>query len=426
MLQSSRELGFDTLFQFVPTNANKSKHHLFLEFRKVTLQEVAEYKTCLTKGEVPWRTNPNNSTKTLATTPLSGCPFDVANLKDSKTFLRNSISTRLYSLVDPEVEESAYRPTYLMKIFQKKAGISPTVICNLAQSLEKMSLKNKPGENVSTYSTKVKDIATAVHGSMYCPPDLTFLTLKGYGDKPCACWNAFANITIIKYNGDVTDTNSWKTEILKLTAKYDAHEKADYWPASDSKQSAKEANKNTIALIASKVTEQVSASLTKSGTTVEANGGCCQRKCFRYGGDYLIKNCPQVENQTTQEPSTERNAGTINPKKVRPAPGKLHKKIFGDNEVRYWCNVCNRYTAFHYTIGHRVQGHSPVTITPPVEPGLSAPAPALAPAPAPVAAGNLALDPSGLNFGNPGLIFGGFCSKTKPPLPDFPHGGHHA
>ena len=404
-----RELGLDTIFQFVPIGeahrVNSSVLiNLLTSFGKVTYDEVVAYEKRLISGDVPWAyKDPTDPSKgTLEPTPKSGCRYDISALKDSKKFLRGCIDTSLFGLVDPEVPDDAFGPAYLMKIFQKKSGMSPNTIRDLATKLGTMSLRDEPGENVAAYATKIKEKAQTIHGSMYCPPDLTFLSLKGFADSSCQRWNSYANQTVTKYDGASVDCDNWINEIPILVSKYDARSLAEDWPGAAAKAPHKEAQESTIAAM-------IAASV-KSAIESSSHGK-------------FIKKKPDGKEKGPPGPVYDQN--NPNPKKMRPAPGDSHRKTFPDGVTRYWCGTCGRWTISHYQSGHGVDSHDPTIITPITEPTTgSAPPPAQAPPPE--ASGHLALDMSGLNFIDANLVYGNYANVDNGISDqDFPPGGHH-
>ena len=402
-----KQLGLDTVFCYVP---NDNRHltdksamiNLLTDFGKVDEEQVLDFEQRLISGDVAWPLlDPSDSSKgTTAPTPQTGCKYDVAALRQSKYFLRGCIDTSLYQLVDPELHEDAYGPEYLMKIFQKKSGMSPDTIRALSSELGKMSLRDEPGENVATYAAKIKERAQVIYGSMHCPPDLTFLALRGIADSSCARWNSYANQTISKYDGSVRNEKDWITELPKLIRKYDSRTHANDWPGASGKIPSKESNDAKLAAMLASIHSSLSKQQDKKQDEPKDKD--------------KHKNKNKDKGPTYDEDNP-------NPKKIKPAPGESHRKTFPDGVTRYWCATCGRFTISHYTSGHGVDSHDPTLIAPITEPNETGSAPP------PAATGNLALDFSGLNFFDSNLVYGNLASTPAGHMAqDFPDGGHHA
>jgi len=108
------------------------------------------------------------------------CPQDVDNLSWSGKFILASIKLSLWEIIEKEVGSSATGPQVFLAVVQEAQVSTASMVQVMTDDLKKMSLKQEPGQNVISFSSKIIEVARKIEGSILDVPNLNSLVLAPF------------------------------------------------------------------------------------------------------------------------------------------------------------------------------------------------------------------------------------------------------
>ena len=317
--------GLDTVFRVVRPSG---EIYLLTDWGQVTLSEVKDWVRKMKRGGAPW---PGKVTR------FTVCDYDLDNLELSAQAFRNSIGSKLYTLLESEAADDCSGPEYFKMAMMKMTGTSSQAVRILSNKLSEMKLQDEPGENVSSFSMKITELCKQLAGSGLAPSDMAFLAARAYTHASDGRWKTFA-YQIANEENRQQDWKHWQDVVQKCNSEYEARINANDWSAAIPTKSKKEAQEDTVAaLIAKEVGKitkvlQEQTGITPDGkTTAPKKGGC-----FQCGGAHFKKDCPQLKGKAGADGKNQ----PIEAWRKKP-PGSGESKTKTVEGVEYeWCGKC--------------------------------------------------------------------------------------
>lgn len=370
------DYGLDTLFWVyiesdptaLPVQPGREVY-LLRDWGSATRAHVKAWTNLVTSGRAP--THGNNATVDVINAQV--CAYDVAGLKLAKEFLRNSIGSSLYNLVESELLDDCLGPEYFFTIMSKMTGTSPQAVRNLTNELVAMKLSNQPQENVNEFSTKISAKCLELIGTPNAPLDLAYITARTYTHTTDTRFETFANNKTNELMRCVNPA-AWSQVVMDMNEEYDLRVNASDWGPTTQK-SSKEQQEDLRGMI-----------------------GSIQKTVMD-----LQQHRPKPADDNKKPPYDSK------PEYQPPSANGPFEKTLKNKTVK-WCAECRNKKGLWTGLGryppHFTSEHVRGFRLPQAEPPVPPPTPAPAPAPAPTApntntgtSGLLATDSiSGLDF----------------------------
>ena len=109
---------------------------------------------------------------------VHGDAYDRDNLAWSARAIADSIGPTLWDSVEKESTGTTTGPEMFQLILGHVQATSAQAVRDLVAELEKLSLEDEPGEDVTLFSNRVSDTCRKIDGSGLAPPDLALIVAK--------------------------------------------------------------------------------------------------------------------------------------------------------------------------------------------------------------------------------------------------------
>ena len=315
----------------------------------------------------------------------SGDEYDEHNLATSGEFLLDSIGPALLSsiqtLMPANDPASAMGPFIFMLIMERIMTSSSSLWRDMVTKLGGMRIANEPGENVGTFSEKLKSMCMALEGAGELPNDVSFLICRSI--MKCSVKVFESHYTALYANLQFNPRAiTWHAIIVEAVGLYNALVQDNEWTVNDP------------------VPPRSLAALVPSSTGPSGE----DRTCHLCGvAGHLSRNCPTAQGK--------RNSRQRQPmplwKTTGPAPGQPETMTKYD-KTYFWCTTCSHWNVTHLTENH-TSGIGKRAVTAPPTPAPPVAAVAAAPPVAAVVAPPVSLIPAPFNLST----FGFKCSLVS-------------
>jgi hypothetical protein len=160
-----KERGMDSVFRVL--DAQGAETYLLAQYRSAEVPVVKTWVQSLQAG-------------TVGTGGV--CAYDLANLKMSGKFLRQSLDVDMLKKLQGDVKPDATGPEVFAAAVNIHQRLSSCGVRTLMKKLQALKLAKEPGENVETFATKVLEIAKLIKGTgpENCPKDLVVLAYEPF------------------------------------------------------------------------------------------------------------------------------------------------------------------------------------------------------------------------------------------------------
>ena len=156
------ECGMDTVFRVYDGNVDE-EIYLLEDWGAAKKEVVRDWVRKLSEGRM-------------------ACPYDLDNLRWSGKALLASIDLELWSRIEKDLPlgGDVTGPEVLSVIVLHLQQINSASVRQLVRELEKLKLKNEPGQNVLSFGDKVLEIARRIDGTGMAPKDLTLVVASRF------------------------------------------------------------------------------------------------------------------------------------------------------------------------------------------------------------------------------------------------------
>ena len=287
--------------------------------------------------------------------PAHGDSYDRDNLAWSARAISDSIGPALWDSVEKESTGSTSGPEMFQLVLGHVQATSAQAVRDLVAALEKLSLSEEPGEDVTLFSNKVSDICRKIDGSGLPPSDLGLIVAKVMATSTVAKFQ----LTMDALYNDLDDdpsVHTWRDVLLKGKTKYIKLKNASLWTAEMTKKTDELAG-----LRAELDTLKASMGASHGGQGGRPSG----RVCWTCGStDHISPDCPNkgTGGQTnpggaTSDSNTNNGGAPKSPYRIPPSGAEPHEKVI-DGKPCKWCGKCGRWThgeKLHSTAEHVVR-----------------------------------------------------------------------
>lgn len=325
------ECGMDTVFRVIRITGTRRylENYLFDDWGAVTVGEVETWAQSLRTTPFNPRAGTRDPAGNYRPDILNApCAQDLYNLKASYKMIQGSISTKLWASVERDLPTNPSGPEILMHIINVHQIVSSSTVRKMIKDLEKMSIKNEPGQNVETFADKVSDMARLIDGTAQSPNDLNTIVASTFMGSSTLQFEIDIG-QMYKECDDVTMNGpTWQSIILAAKTTYRGLISKEKWEAA-----ASEKEPDPLQAMKAEITQlrrQLSNQNNNGGGNANRNGGGNPN-----GG-----------------------GGDKSKRWMRVAPGEGESESKEVSGVTYkYCGVCKRWrsgTNAHFTANHVV------------------------------------------------------------------------
>jgi hypothetical protein len=287
------------------------------------------------------------------------CPYDTMNLQFSFQAVLNSCSAQLrQDLLNNLAPNNHTGPQALMLLLTKVYPSSYTKVRGLIQELEKLNIKEVPGENITTLVQKASDLIREIQMNFLRQdqiPDLCVSALKAFKPSSHEFVRFYVTEKMLKVNklimspgsaalGSSTNVTSTSgatmpddldplkmlqgIEELYITLKQQNNYPPGEQPVADKKLSAMQGEVKKLKKQMAELTQDRSASSTGGGGG-SSKGPVKNKKgelveCYKCKGNHYKKDCPELAASDTEATSdtSSSNSSRRGSKKGKRSPKK--------------------------------------------------------------------------------------------------------
>jgi hypothetical protein len=218
-----------------------------------------------------------------------------------------------------------------------------------------MRLKDEPGEDVNSFTTKMVTKIRRLEGAKRLPPDLGQIMATALMD--CSVDTFRLQFTQVFNKTEGAPAKYTYQEIVNMaTASYRTALDRKIWTPALGEQKTDEIPVSMKAELTSLIQSTVDKRVKAKGQGNNDNGGGQKQtggkpvECWTCGGNHYARNCPKSGSKDSSignGGSTTKSWKKTPPKKDEPHEKKVNGKTF------YWCGKCTRWTTTHGTSQHR-------------------------------------------------------------------------
>ena len=156
------ECGMDSIFRIYDEGLDKERY-LLEDWGAAKKEVVGDWVRKLSEG-------------------MTACPYDLDNLRWSGKALLASIDLKLWSRIEKDLPlgGDVTGPEVLRVIVLHLQQINSSSVRQLVKELEKLKLRDEPGQNVLTFGDKVLEVARRIDRTGMAPKDLTLVVASRF------------------------------------------------------------------------------------------------------------------------------------------------------------------------------------------------------------------------------------------------------
>jgi hypothetical protein len=322
------ERGMDSVFRMFDGTV---EHYLLEEFGRAETDKVANW---------------------VIAVKARACEYDEQNLMMSGKMLLASLDLDMLKKTEREVSSNASGPEVFAAVINLHQALNSSAVRMLTEQLQKLKLTKEPGENVSTFSDKVLDIAKRIQGAgpITCPRDLPHLVYECFQGCSTPVFAMEATTMCFKATKGDPTVDDWEQGVSELKSTYRSLVTRKCWEAAKHHKEKVEAQ----AMQAQIKTLQKTVSdfsKPKEKTAGSGGSGVDTRECYHCGKKGHIKpNCPDKDKPKVKAAGQGGGSGgeakdqsNSSGRKTPPKEGEAHTKTV-DGEVSKWCGTCKRWS----------------------------------------------------------------------------------
>lgn len=336
--------GMDTVFRML-NEAGDHETYLLEAYGAGKIHDVADWTARLQKG---------------LNGPDTVCTYDVYNLRQSKRFIINSISSTMYKTIEKGLKAATTGPEVLALLIQKSQRVSEAAVRKLMHELAALKLNKEPGENVDTFGDKCLEVARRIEGTTRIPSDLLSTLVSCFHPSSTPSFSS----VVMEVLGCVDDCaygthKTYKTAddvVTHFKTHYERYSGLNMWEGSNM-----ELEKETVALKAAVTSLKAEIKNLKQRGNQGGRGGrsggdgdnphahlTCHR-CKQKG--HISRNCPQKQSNGGKKsdtppatPDPKLDQSTDDTPWHRKAPATEADEIKTVDGVEWkGCKTCKRY-----------------------------------------------------------------------------------
>ena len=267
--------------------------------------------------------------------------FDKENLRLSGIAIRNSLGPNLLQRVSSLIGPGETGPIVFKTALDQVMHMNASTIRVLSNTLGSLSLKEQPGESVSTLTEKVTELAREIEGSGKAPTDLKNLISKPHTKGAVESFRAHAlNVHNSIMRG--THNEDWQSMVTGHNNFYqDLVQSDEYPPAKGGKSDQDETIQGLIAkTVDQKLSKLKIGSNGGGGGGNDGNNNGRQRKCFGCGStDHIVKNCPFKDKDNADNKGDDNGNKETSWRHKPPKKNESHEKTV-DGKTHKWGGKC--------------------------------------------------------------------------------------
>ena len=350
----------DTVFKPLHSSSMDQEHYLLEHWG------ICDYKDFIND----WVDELKSGVRT-ASGVMDVCKYDIQNLQWSGKYLLNSVSKKLKNILVMDLGSKPDGPVVFCRIVNKIQQMSANAMRYLEAQLKKLKLSSEPGENIETFSIKVKDIADRLdQGVTYKPPDLAILVAEKFIQSSVEAFRIPAlniydtltqNPTSYSYQ-EVLEFHCEKFCILRGAQQWPPFQRQTEEKALKLQRKTGNSNRNNN----NNNNNSYNAS-NSSGNNSNSNNNSDWKKnkvCFDCNQRGHVKGdpeCPKEQERRQQDGETKANDSQSRQnsktsfRKIAPKPGQPEEKTV--NGVKFkLCATCGFWSKTHGTAEHQAKG----------------------------------------------------------------------
>ena len=213
------ECGMDTVFRIYDEDLDEEKY-LLEDWGAAKKEAVRDWVMEISEGAM-------------------ACPYDMDNLRWSGKALLASIDLELWSRIEKDLPlgGDVTGPEVLSVIVLHLQQINSSSVRQLVRELEKLKLKDEPGQNVLTFGDKILEVARRIDGTGMAPKDLTLVVASRFLDCDSFLFKIEASRTHREVDCE-PGRLTYETIVLNHKNPYRSLVGQELWPAEMPKASA--------------------------------------------------------------------------------------------------------------------------------------------------------------------------------------------
>ena len=201
------KMGMDTPF-LMPNEDWTEEVNLFECFNK-NLSDVKPWIDQLKRDGI---TKPDGTT-------IQVCPYDVQNLEYSALFILGSLTTKFRSEVEHSIGLSATGIEVLLCIIERKYSLQVSLQRELVAKLEQLDIIQEPGENISTFNVKVKNLCQSIEFCGPAPRDLNTIVIGCFINCSVVIFSQYVNASYFQATTN-PEKFPWRDTLLTHESMY--------------------------------------------------------------------------------------------------------------------------------------------------------------------------------------------------------------